>query len=56
VFPMNRKAIENPVTIEYNSRGKRVRKVLSNAIEARQFYCRKLREGRNPAVVAKSVG
>ncbi len=57
MFPMNRKALtENTITIEYESRGKRVRKVLPNSFEARKFYRRKDREGRNPKVVAKLVG
>jgi hypothetical protein len=54
MFPMDRKAInENPVTVEYDSRDNRVRKVLPNAIEARRFYARMLRENRNPQIVGK---
>ena len=36
-----------------DSRGNRVRKVLPNAIEARRFYSRMLRENRNPQIVGK---
>lgn len=55
MFPMDRRVLHAPVTIEYDCRrtGKRVTKVLPNAFAARRFYARKLREGRNPAVVAK---
>ena len=56
MFPMNRKVLEQPVTVEYDSRGKRVCKTLPNSFKARAFYGRMYREGRNPAVVHKQAG
>ena len=57
MFPMQRKALTDiAVTVEYDSRGERTRKTLPNSFEARRFYKRKDREGRNPQVVAKQVG
>jgi hypothetical protein len=54
MFPMNRKVLaENPVTIEYDSRRKRVRKECKNSFEARALYARLFKSGRNPAVVYK---
>ena len=51
MFPMNRKVLREPVTIEYDSRGQRVRKTLPDSIAARRFYAAKFKAGRNPAVV-----
>jgi len=56
MFPMQRKILEAPVTIEYDSRGKRVQKTLSNSYAARAFYKRMDKAGKNPAVVYKSAG
>lgn len=53
MFPMDRKILNAPVTIEYDARGKRVTKTLPNSYAARQFYAAKYRAGRNPAVVYK---
>lgn len=55
MFPMNRKVLNEPVTVEYDSRGQRVRKVLPNAITARRFYAAKLKAGHNPAVVYRQA-
>jgi hypothetical protein len=53
MFPMDRKALNQPVTVEYsNARGERVRKTLPDSFSARRFYARMLRDGRNPKVVA----
>ena len=41
------------VTVEYDSRGKRVQRTLPTAYAARQFYAAKHRAGRNPRVVYK---
>ncbi len=54
MFPMNRKVLQSPITIEYDSRGRRVRKTLTDSYTARQFYSRMDRAGRSPAVVYKS--
>ena len=40
-----------PVAIEYDSRGKRVRRVFVDHYKARQFYATKFKAGRNPKVV-----
>ena len=37
--------------VEYDFRGRRVRKAFTDIYEARQFYLAKNREGRNPKVV-----
>lgn len=50
MFPMDRKVLQQPVTIEFDSRGRRVRKTLPNAFKARQFYAAKYRAGKNPSV------
>lgn len=40
-FPMDRKVLgEQPVTVEFDCRGKRVRRTLPNSYEARSFYRR----------------
>jgi hypothetical protein len=55
-FPMDRKALSNnPVTIEYTCRGKRVRKTLPDSFKARAFYAAKHRAGKNPEVVAREL-
>jgi hypothetical protein len=56
MFPMNRKVLSAPVTVEYDSRGKRVRKTLPDSWTARQFYAAKFKAGRSPAVVYKQAG
>lgn len=54
MFPADRQALQQPVTVEYDSRGQaggsasRVRKTLPSAYEARRFYAAKLRAGKNP--------
>lgn len=48
MFPMCRKT--PPVTVEYDCRGKRVRKTFDDAYKARQFFSAKDRAGRNPTV------
>lgn len=54
MFPMDGRVIrEQPVTVEYDCRGKRVRKTCANSIEARRFYREKFMAGKNPTVVAK---
>ena len=55
MFPMNRKALnEMPVTLEYLSRGKLVRKEFPNSYAARQAFSRLDREGREPKVVLQT--
>jgi hypothetical protein len=44
------------LTIEYDSRGKRVQKTLPNSYAARAFYARMFKAGRKPAVVYKQAG
>lgn len=44
-------APQEPVVIEYDSRGRRVTKTFTNAYEARRFWISKDRQGRNPHVV-----
>ena len=39
------------VTIEYDSRGKRVSKAFADAYAARRFYITKSREGKNPHII-----
>jgi len=51
MFPQDRKVLNTPVVIEYDSRGKRVRKTLPDAWAARRFYARKLREGKRPRFI-----
>ena len=55
MFPMNRKVLNEPVTVEYDSRGQRVRKTLPNSFKARSFYAAKLKAGHNPAVVFRQA-
>lgn len=55
MFPADRQALQAAVTVEYDSRGQRVRKTLPNAYAARRFYAAKLKAGRNPAVVARPI-
>jgi hypothetical protein len=50
---MDRKALNSPVTIEYDSRNRRVRKTLPDTWKARQFYAAKFKAGKKPAVVYK---
>lgn len=40
-----------PVVIEYDARGQRVRKSFDDAYEARRFWIQKDKAGRNPRVV-----
>lgn len=56
MFPMDRKVLHAPVTIEYTSRGKRVQKTLNTSYEARSFYARMQRQGRKPRVTHKQAG
>jgi len=50
MFPMDRMPL--PVTVEYSSRGKRVRKTFENSIHAaRRFYIAKAKAGANPKVL-----
>jgi hypothetical protein len=39
-----------PVAVEFDSRGRRARKVFINPSKARRFYAQKLSAGKNPAV------
>ena len=39
------------VTVEYDSRGKRVSKEFTDAYAARRFYITKSREGKNPHII-----
>lgn len=39
------------VTVEYDSRGKRVSKYFTDAYAARKFYINKFREGKNPHII-----
>ena len=39
-----------PVAIEYDARGKRVRKLFTDHYQARRFYAAKDKAGRNPKV------
>ena len=56
MFPMQRNVLNEPVTVEYDCRGRRVRKTLPNSYEARRFYAAKYRAGKRPAVVQKQAG
>lgn len=40
-----------PIAVEYDSRGKRVRKEFTDHFEARRFYATKFKAGRNPRVL-----
>lgn len=59
MFPMNRKVLEQPVTIEYDCKckayckhpTKRIAKQLDNAFKARSFYAAMFKANRNPKVV-----
>ena len=51
MFPMDHKVVEQPVTIEYTARGKRVRKTLPDSWTARRFYALKLRDGKRPRFI-----
>lgn len=55
MFPADRQALQASVTVEYDSRGQRVRKVLPDSWSARRFYAAKLKAGKNPAVVARPI-
>jgi YD repeat-containing protein len=52
---MNRKALQAPVTIEYDSRGRRVTKTLPDSYTARRYYAGKDQVGKRPAVVHKQA-
>jgi hypothetical protein len=56
MFPMDRKALHAPVVVEYESRGRRVRKELPNTFAARSFYARMFKAGRQPHIVYKQCG
>lgn len=51
MFPMNRKVLRAPVTVEYDLCGKRVQKTLPDSFKARAFYARMYKAGRKAAVV-----
>jgi hypothetical protein len=53
---MQRRVLQAPVTVEYDSRGRRIRKTLPNAYAARSFYKQKHNAGKRPRVVAKQSG
>jgi hypothetical protein len=55
MFPMQRKVLNEPVTVEYDCRGRRVTKVLPNSYAARAFYKQKHNAGKRPAVVHKQA-
>lgn len=55
MFPMNRKVLLAPVTIEYDCRGKRVCKTLPDSWFARRFYAAKHKAGKRPAVVYRQA-
>jgi hypothetical protein len=44
------------VTVEYDCRGKRVRKVFTASQTARAFYAAKLKGGKNPKVISATTG
>jgi hypothetical protein len=48
--------LHDPVTVGYDSRGKRVQKTLPDSYTARAFYTRMFKAGRKPAVVYKQAG
>src|SRR3712207_2098053 len=50
MFPMDRQP--TPVTVEYTSRGKRVRRTFPDAHAAKRFYAAKHRAGKDPKVLA----
>jgi hypothetical protein len=52
---INCKVLHAPVTVEYDSRGKRVQKTLPDSYAARSFYARMFRQGRQPRVVYKQA-
>ena len=56
MLPMQCKVLHAPVTVEYDSRGKRVQKTLPDSYAARAFYVRMYKAGRKPAVVYKQAG
>ena len=45
-----------PVSVEYDSRGKRATKTFDDANVAKRFYAAKLKDGKNPAVHADNAG
>lgn len=51
MFPMNRKVLHEPVTVEYDSRGERVQKTLPNSFKARSFFASKVKAGKNPSII-----
>lgn len=55
MFPMNRKVLYAPVTVEYDSRGKRVQRTLPDSYTARTFYAAKYKAGKRPAVVYRQA-
>jgi len=55
MFPMNRRVLHQPITVEYTSRGKRVEKTLPDSWSARRFYAAKDRAGKHPVVVHKQA-
>src|SRR6476620_4297378 len=46
------RTLPDNVTIEYDSRGKRVRKTFASAFEARKFWKVKDQDGKNPKVIS----
>lgn len=54
MFPMDRRILNSPHVVEYDSRGKRVRKSLPDAYTARRFYATKLKAGKRPKLIAPS--
>ena len=52
MFP-DRLAVRQPVVIEYDCRGQRVRKTVADSFKARAFYAAKLRQCKRPEVVAR---
>ncbi len=42
-----------PVTVEFDERGKRQRKVLPNAYKARRFYMTLFKQGRHPRIISE---
>jgi hypothetical protein len=51
MLSMDRKILEQPVTIEYIAHGQRIQKTLQNAHAAKAFYVAKAKQGRQPAVI-----
>ena len=51
MFPMDRKVLADPHTVEFDRRRKRVRKILPDAWSARRFYARKMWEGKRPRFI-----